>query len=170
MKKFIIIHDNKKYVTYANDYEEAIKNVKTIKKDDASALQVVNSLLEDERAAVDAYNVAIENLKGKIPEESMQAIIAIRDDENRHIENLQAVVNGNVTEKNLADSVDMSVIAQSKKDIAKALRPAFDIIAQIRSSLSSSQIFDLYGMTEYASNELRKALPSISRAIEKARQ
>lgn len=73
--------------------------------DEASPLQTVNALLEDERAAVDAYNVALENLKGKIPDESYAAIEAIRNDENRHIENLQAVVNGNVTEKNLEDSM-----------------------------------------------------------------
>jgi len=73
--------------------------------DEASQLQTVNALIEDEKAAVEAYNVAIENLRGKIPEESLQAIIAIRDDENRHIENLQAVVNGTVTEKNLEDSM-----------------------------------------------------------------
>ena len=72
--------------------------------DEASQLQTVNALIEDEKAAVEAYDVAIENLCGKIPEESLQAIIAIRDDENRHIENLQAVVNGTVTEKNLEDS------------------------------------------------------------------
>jgi hypothetical protein len=74
-------------------------------KDEASPLQTVNALLEDERAAVDAYNVALENLKGKIPDESYTAIEAIRNDENRHIENLQAVVNGNVTQKNLEDSI-----------------------------------------------------------------
>ena len=74
-------------------------------RDAASPLQTVNALLEDERAAVDAYNVALENLKGKIPDESYAAIEAIRNDENRHIENLQAVVNGNVTEKNLEDAV-----------------------------------------------------------------
>lgn len=73
--------------------------------DEASPLQTVNALLEDERAAVDAYNVALENLKGKIPDKSYAAIEAIRNDENRHIENLQAVVNGNVTEKNLEDSM-----------------------------------------------------------------
>jgi len=76
-----------------------------IARDEASQLQTVNALIEDERAAVEAYNVAIENLRGKIPEESLQAIIAIRDDENRHIENLQAVVNGTVTEKNLEESM-----------------------------------------------------------------
>lgn len=83
--------------------------------DEASPLQTVNALLEDERAAVDAYNVALENLKGKIPDESYAAIEAIRNDENRHIENLQAVVNGNVTEKNLEDSVKDAFVARLYK-------------------------------------------------------
>lgn len=106
MKKFIVDTGDKKYKVEANTYDEAISAVKAIQlKDEASPLQTVNALLEDERAAVDAYNVALENLKGKIPDESYMAIEAIRNDENRHIENLQAVVNGNVTEKNLEDSV-----------------------------------------------------------------
>lgn len=105
MKKFIVDTGDKKYKVEANTYDEAVSAVKAIQlKDEASPLQTVNALLEDERAAVDAYNVALENLKGKIPDESYAAIEAIRDDENRHIENLQAVVNGNVTEKNLEDS------------------------------------------------------------------
>lgn len=89
--------------------------VKDSVKDEASPLQTVNALLEDERAAVDAYNVALENLKGKIPDESYAAIEAIRNDENRHIENLQAVVNGNVTEKNLEDSVKDALVARLYK-------------------------------------------------------
>lgn len=106
MKKFIVDTGDKKYKVEANTYDEAVSAVKAIKlKDEASPLQTVNALLEDERAAVDAYNVALENLKGKIPDESYAAIEAIRNDENRHIENLQAVVNGSVTEKNLEDSV-----------------------------------------------------------------
>lgn len=106
MKKFIVDTGDKKYKVEANTYDEAVSAIKAIQlKDEASALQTVNALLEDERAAVDAYNVALENLKGKIPDESYAAIEAIRNDENRHIENLQAVVNGNVTEKNLEDSV-----------------------------------------------------------------
>lgn len=106
MKKFIVDTGNKKYKVEANTYDEAVSAVKAIQlKDEASPLQTVNALLEDERAAVDAYNVALENLKGKIPDESYAAIEAIRNDENHHIENLQAVVNGNVTEKNLEDSV-----------------------------------------------------------------
>lgn len=105
MKKFIVDTGDKKYAVHADTYDEAIEAVKVIlKKDEAAPLQTVNALIEDEKAAVEAYNVAIENLKGKIPDESMRAIVAIRDDENRHIENLQAVVNGNVTEKNLEDS------------------------------------------------------------------
>ena len=107
MKKFIVDTGSKKYKVEANTYDEAISAVKIIlQKDEASPLQTVNALLEDERAAVDAYNVALENLKGKIPNESYAAIEAIRNDENRHIENLQAVVNGNVTEKNLEDSIN----------------------------------------------------------------
>lgn len=106
MKKFIVDTGDKKYKVEANTYDEAVSAVKAIQlKDEASPLQTVNALLEDERAAVDAYNVALENLKGKIPDESYAAIEAIRDDENRHIENLQAVINGSVTEKNLEDSV-----------------------------------------------------------------
>lgn len=106
MKKFIVDTGDKKYKVEASTYDEAVSAVKAIRlKDEASPLQTVNALLEDERAAVDAYNVALENLKGKIPDESYVAIEAIRNDENRHIENLQAVVNGNVTEKNLEDSV-----------------------------------------------------------------
>ena len=106
MKKFIVDTGDKKYKVEANTYDEAISAVKAIQlKDEASPFQTVNALLEDERAAVDAYNVALENLKGKIPNESYVAIEAIRNDENRHIKNLQAVVNGNVTEKNLEDSV-----------------------------------------------------------------
>lgn len=91
-------------------------------KDEASPLQTVNALLEDERAAVDAYNVALENLKGKIPDESYAAIEAIRNDENRHIENLQAVVNGNVTEKNLEDSVKDANVEDLLKQAIDALR------------------------------------------------
>ena len=116
MKKFIVDTGDKKYKVEANTYDEAVSAVKAIQlKDEVSPLQTVNALLEDERAAVDAYNVALENLKGKIPDESYAAIEAIRNDENRHIENLQAVVNGNVTEKNLEDSVKDAFVARLYK-------------------------------------------------------
>lgn len=123
MKKFIVDTGDKKYKVEANTYDEAILAVKAIQlKDEASPLQTVNALLEDERAAVDAYNVALENLKGKIPDESYVAIEAIRNDENRHIENLQAVVNGNVTEKNLEDSVKDANVEDLLKQAIDALR------------------------------------------------
>lgn len=123
MKKFIVDTGDKKYKVEANTYDEAILAVKAIRlKDEASPLQTVNALLEDERAAVDAYNVALENLKGKIPDESYAAIEAIRNDENRHIENLQAVVNGNVTEKNLEDSVKDANVEDLLKQAIDALR------------------------------------------------
>lgn len=126
MKKFIVDTGDKKYKVEANTYDEAISVVKAIQlKDEASPLQTVNALLEDERAAVDAYNVALENLKGKIPDESYAVIEVIRNDENRHIENLQAVVNGTVTEKNLEDSVkdiDVEHAADLADEIASLLR------------------------------------------------
>lgn len=92
-----------------------------VNDDEASQLQTVNALIDDEKAAVGAYDVAIENLRGKIPEESLQAIIAIRDDENRHIENLQAVVNGTVTAKNLEDSMinDAYTVADTELVVGK---------------------------------------------------
>lgn len=121
MKEFIVDTGGKKYKVEANTYNKAISLVKAIRlKDEASPLQTVNALLEDERAAVDAYNVALENLKGKIPNESYMAIEAIRDDENRHIENLQAVVNGNVTEKNLEDSIKRINAIDASIDYASA--------------------------------------------------
>ena len=123
MKKFIVDTGDKKYKVEASTFDEAVSAVKAIQlKDEASPLQTVNALLEDERAAVDAYNVALENLKGKIPIESYAAIEAIRNDENRHIENLQAVVNGNVTEKNLEDSVKDANVEDLLKQAIDALR------------------------------------------------
>lgn len=123
MKKFIVDTGDKKYAVHADTYDEAIEAVKTIQlKDEASPLQTVNALLEDEKAAVDAYNVALENLKGKLPDESYRAIEAIRNDENRHIENLMAVVNGNVTEKNLEDSVKDANVEDLLKQAIDALR------------------------------------------------
>ena len=106
MKEFIVKHENKQYKVKANDYNEAISAISAITvKDSAGNLETINALIEDERAAVDAYNVALKNLEGKIPADAIKVITAIRDDENRHIENLQAVVNGNITEKNFEDSI-----------------------------------------------------------------
>lgn len=72
--------------------------------DEASLATTINALVNDEKAAIDAYDVAIKNLEGKIDEDAKQVLINIRDDERRHIENLYAILNGQVTEKNLEDS------------------------------------------------------------------
>lgn len=126
-----------------------------IVRDEASQLQTVNVLIEDEKAAVEAYNVAIENLRGKIPEESLQAIIAIRDDENRHIENLQAVVNGTVTEKNLEDSMMNDNIEECYKSLAEAK----NIISTIYKNHAKEQD------EEYMLKKLKEASSAIARAI-----
>lgn len=73
-------------------------------EDEASLATTINALVNDEKAAIDAYDVAIKNLEGKINEAEKQVLINIRDDERRHIENLYAILNGQVTEKNLEDS------------------------------------------------------------------
>lgn len=133
MKKFIVDTGDKKYMVDADTYDEAVSVVKAIQlKDEASPLQTVNALLEDERAAVDAYNVALENLKGKIPDESYAAIEAIRNDENRHIENLQAVVNGNVTEKNLNDEAPYE---HELEDIKLGLSAAKELVGALEAAL-----------------------------------
>lgn len=73
-------------------------------KDEANLATTIQALVNDEEAAVKAYEVAIKNLEGKIDETQMQVLINIMKDERRHIENLYAVLNGQVTEKNLEDS------------------------------------------------------------------
>lgn len=123
--------------------------------DEASQLQTVNALIEDEKAAVEAYNVAIENLRGEIPEESLQAIIAIRDDENRHIENLQAVINGTVTEKNLEDSMMNDGIVECYEELEKAK----DAISAVYKNYAKEQD------SEYMLKKLKEAASAIARAI-----
>ena len=121
-------------------------------RDAASPLQTVNALLEDERAAVDAYNVALENLKGKIPDESYAAIESIRNDENRHIENLQAVVNGNVTEKNLKDAVKNNL-----DEYRSAIKEAVDELQKINGKYNEQD-------EVLVRSVLRKATAAIARA------
>lgn len=106
-------------IIHADSIIDAVKIMKQTMKDDASKYATIMALIEDEKAAVEAYNVAIRNLEGQIPDESLAAIKAIRDDENRHIENLMAVVNGNVTQKNLEDSTkDMPLSFRSNVDMS----------------------------------------------------
>ena len=83
--------------------------------DEASLATSINALVNDEEAAIDAYNVAIKNLEGKIDDNAMQVLINIRDDERRHIENLYAILNNQVTEKNLEDSIKDAAPGVDKK-------------------------------------------------------
>lgn len=105
MKKYTIKDNlgNKKTV-YAENVAHAMKFVDSKLEDEASLATTLNALINDEKAAIDAYDVAIKNLEGKIDEDAKQVLINIRDDERRHIENLYAILNGQVTEKNLEDS------------------------------------------------------------------
>lgn len=70
-------------------------------KDSLTVREVIESLVDEETSAISSYNVALETLKDHIPAEAYEAIKAIRDDEQSHIENLYAVLNGNITAKNL---------------------------------------------------------------------
>lgn len=106
MKAFKVNFDGKTYAVTAKDEEHAVALVKaTLRKDEAASRSVIEALISDEKAAIDAYNVAIKNEDGKLSPESIAVLRAIRDDEERHTENLYAIMAGNVTEKNLEDSV-----------------------------------------------------------------
>lgn len=125
MKKYTIkdSQDNKKTI-YANSAEEAmtwLKRQLRLKKhklnskfsDEASLATSINALVNDEKAAIDAYNVAISNLKGKIDENAKQVLVNIMKDERKHVENLYAILNNQVTEKNLEDSIHDAVKSPS---------------------------------------------------------
>ena len=105
MKKYTIKDNlgNKKTI-YADNLSHALTFVDSKVKDEASLATSINALVNDEKAAIDSYNVAIKNLEGKLDEKAMQVLINIRNDERRHIENLYAILNNQVTEKNLEDS------------------------------------------------------------------
>lgn len=74
-------------------------------KDEANLPTTIQALVNDEEAAIKAYEVAIKNLEGKIDDTAKQVLINIMKDERRHVENLYAILNGQVTEKNLEDSI-----------------------------------------------------------------
>lgn len=82
--------------------DDSINDAKT--KDEANLPTTIQALVNDEEAAIKAYEVAIKNLEGKIDETQMQVLINIMKDERRHIENLYAILNNQVTQKNLEDS------------------------------------------------------------------
>ena len=78
-----------------------VRVIDSFQKDSLTVRDVIQSLINEETSAISSYNVALETLKDHIPAEAYEAIKAIRDDEQRHVENLYAVLNGNVTPKNL---------------------------------------------------------------------
>ena len=85
----------------AKEYANARRRNSDATKDSVTVREVIESLVTEETSAIASYNVALETLKDHIPAEAYEAIKAIRDDEQRHVENLYAVLNGNVTPKNL---------------------------------------------------------------------
>lgn len=85
-------------------------------KDEANLPTTIQALVNDEEAAIKAYEVAIKNLEGKIDETQMQVLINIMKDERRHVENLYAILNGQVTEKNLEDSVHDAFIVKADNE------------------------------------------------------
>lgn len=74
-------------------------------KDEASQLDVIQALVTDEQAAIAAYTNAIENLDGKVDPQYIEVLRNILKEENKHVENLQAIITGNVTKKNVEDSL-----------------------------------------------------------------
>lgn len=85
----------------AKEYASARRRNSDATKDSVTVREVIESLVTEETSAIASYNVALETLRDHIPAEAYEAIKAIRDDEQRHVENLYAVLNGNVTPKNL---------------------------------------------------------------------
>ena len=93
-----VIDSGKKIGTMTDTVE---KTGDSFQKDSVTVRDIIQSLVTEETSAIASYNVALETLKDHIPDEAYEAIKAIRDDEQRHVENLYAVLNGNVTPKNL---------------------------------------------------------------------
>lgn len=117
-------------------------------KDEANLPTTIQALVNDEEAAIKAYEVAIKNLEGKIDETQMQVLINIMKDERRHVENLYAILNGKVTEKNLEDSIkdatlEITVKNQSEyseiDSIAKKLHLSFYETAGNKAILEGSR-------------------------------
>ena len=90
----------KKNFKHSGTLPQGLKRLDSV-KDSVTVREVIESLVTEETSAIASYNVALETLKDHIPAEAYEAIKAIRDDEQRHVENLYAVLNGNVTPKNL---------------------------------------------------------------------
>ena len=89
-----------KHFKHSDTLPQGLKSLDSV-KDSVTVREVIESLVAEETSAIASYNVALETLKDHIPAEAYEAIKAIRDDEQRHVENLYAVLNGDVTSKNL---------------------------------------------------------------------
>ena len=89
-----------KHFKHSGTLPQGLKRLDSV-KDSVTVREVIESLVTEETSAIASYNVALETLRDHIPAEAYEAIKAIRDDEQRHVENLYAVLNGNVTPKNL---------------------------------------------------------------------
>lgn len=106
MKEFIVKSNGKQFKVKANDFRSAIEAIKIVTaKDEASQLDVIQALVTDEQAAIAAYANAIKNLDGKVDPQYIEVLRNILKEENKHVENLQAIITGNVTEKNVEDSM-----------------------------------------------------------------
>lgn len=115
MKKYTIKDKSgTKKTIFAKDLAHALTFVDSKIKDEANLPTTIQALVNDEEAAIKAYEVAIKNLEGKIDETQMQVLINIMKDERRHVENLYAILNGQVTEKNLEDSIRDTVYINGK--------------------------------------------------------
>lgn len=103
-------------------WDNQVKDSKNFNvKDAAFDRSTLEALISDEKAAIDSYNVAIANLEGKISDEGIKVLQAIRDDEERHSENLYSILSGNITEKNLTDSLDKFEVEHSLQSIKTAI-------------------------------------------------
>lgn len=128
MKKFKVKQNDKTYIVQAKDAKHAAKLT-----DAATQLATINALVTDEQAAISAYNVAIENLDGVVDPKYIEVLRSIVKEENKHIENLQAIITGNVTEKNIEDSVkdfDAAYAANLAEELASALNRDKLVIAK----------------------------------------
>lgn len=109
-------------------------------KDEANLPTTIQALVNDEEAAIKAYEVAIKNLEGKIDETQMQVLINIMKDERRHVENLYAILNGQVTEKNLEDSIhDAFIVKADNAYIMEGDRPEMTSFKKYAKVFSSKQ-------------------------------
>lgn len=145
---------DKKNAIFFADKPHAIRQFNWVNdsiKDEANLPTTLQALVNDEEAAIKAYEVAIKNLEGKIDETQMQVLINIMKDERRHVENLYAILNGQVTEKNLEDSISSLYTQMYKQKQEQLKRKVFKII-------SSYKPEDLEKMTNKQLKEIVKEI------------